>query len=49
MTNKHLDSVWKDLSVWKKEIDIKDEALTRRKAVHDKVKRVFCIYITKKL
>lgn len=35
-SNSH-DSIWKDLSKWKKEINTKDEALSRRKPIHDQV------------
>ncbi|GAA5816870.1 hypothetical protein MFLAVUS_010404 [Mucor flavus] len=35
MANKQLDSIWKDLGVWQAEINAKDEALTRRKPVHN--------------
>ncbi|KAG2236146.1 hypothetical protein BDF21DRAFT_459475 [Thamnidium elegans] len=35
MTNKQLDNIWKDLGVWQAEINAKDEALTRRKPVHN--------------
>lgn len=39
MANKQLDSIWKDLGVWQAEINAKDEALTRRKPVHNQVKK----------
>ncbi|KAI9487597.1 MAG: hypothetical protein EXX96DRAFT_647232 [Benjaminiella poitrasii] len=36
MTNsKNLDTVWKDIISWQKEINSEDEALIRRKLVHD--------------
>lgn len=33
-----MENIWKDLSVWQKEISKKDEALLRSKPVHDKVR-----------
>jgi hypothetical protein len=37
------ESVWKDLLTWQKDINAKDEALLRRKPIHDQVS---CTFLT---